>query len=168
MLQKLTQMADQHQRHAHSGQVFEGIAALWQAWIHDAKGVRQLLRLYQVMIHDQGVTAQAFQLLHSRAGGDAIIHHDGQSKAILAHILHKVVLDAVRPEIAVWDVIFMFLIAHGIEKVVQDIGSRHSIRIVVTKDHQRLIGIHRPLYPVRQHLDIGKQALIRQIIQAGR
>ncbi len=114
MFEQPAQIAGEHQHNPHSRQSFEGILAVRQLGIDDAIGFGKLLRLDQVVIHDDRVAAKPAEGIHPLIAGNAVVNGDRQRVASIAHIVDEALLNAVRFQVTVGDEVVVPLIAAGV------------------------------------------------------
>ena len=113
-----------------------------------------------MVIGNQYIAAQGIEFLHAVISGNTVIHSNDELMATCCHIVDKVLLDAMRFQIAIGNVVTMPLISAGVQILIQDIGTGDAIRIVVPEDHHRFVVINGFMNARSHCVDIGKQRFV--------
>ena len=122
----------QFQGHAHPGQVFEGVGAVFPVGVHHRHGGGEFL-LALVVVGDHQVDAQFLGVLHLFHGGDAAVHSDDEANPFLGQAVHRLPVHPIAFGQAVGDIV-----AHVPSLVPQVVGEQagggDAVHVIVPID----------------------------------
>ena len=142
----------QVQRHAHAGQVLEGVGAVAPVGIHHRTGTGQIL-LALMVIGNHHVHPQRVGKFNLLIAGDAAVHRDHQSGSLFPQVLNGLLGEAVALFNPPGDVPQAVGPAAA-EIVLQQHGGGDAVHVVIPEDGDRLPPADGPLDAVHRSVHV--------------